>query len=231
MIDIEKIIGKVSNEIKKGSTRIVYFPINKRKIILDGIETEIETVLKVAKPHTVEFYSESNKLGKFQNKTETSLKYSQYNAFIVNSDNTYFTNYSGILSPIISHYPDYSWVEMVRVKPMTIRDFCIETTTEDYPAGLYFSDVELCMRKFFSLQEKVEGEIWPEYISTEKYEFIIKHPWINSYFSLLNEINLISVDFTLENLGYIEHPLTKKKIIVLCDYGCTKEYKNFSETL
>lgn len=226
MIDIEKLVGKVSKEIKKGSTRLVYFPNNKRKIILDGIELEIETVLKVAKSHTLEINSGECFLGKFQTKIECELSESKYNVFSKNSDGTYITNYNGILTPIIAHSPDYYWEEMVRVFPMTIRDFCLENTTEDYPAGLYFPDAELCMRKWFCSSDG-RGGIYPNFISDEKYNIIINHPWMKLYIALLIDKKLMPQDFTLENLGYMIHPISGKKIIVINDYGCTEEYMQY----
>jgi hypothetical protein len=224
MIEIEKLVGKVFDKIEKGSTRLVYFPIQKKKIILDGIETEIKTALKVAKPHKYEIESGECTLGKFQNKVESSLMNSDYNAFILNCDNTYTTNYNGILCPVISHDPNFYWEEMFYVYPMTVRDFCIETTTDEYPAGLYFPDVHSCMENYFAECNKKPGEIWPEYIEEHKYNLIMKHPLIKTYISLAKHIKLMTVDFTLKNLGYIEHPFSKKKTIVLCDYGCTLDY-------
>jgi hypothetical protein len=89
MIDIEKLVGQVSNDVKTGSTRLVYFPVNKRKILLDGIETEIETVLKVGKPHKLEMHTNACELGACQNKIECQLSNSNYSVFIKNSDGSY----------------------------------------------------------------------------------------------------------------------------------------------
>jgi hypothetical protein len=226
MIDIEKLVGQVSKEIKKGSTRLVYFPINSRKIILDGIEVKIDTVLKIVKSHTLEINSDECFLGKFQNKIECQLNDSKYSLFLKNTDGSYTTNYNGILTPIIAHNPDYFWEEMIRVFPMTIRDFCLENTTENYPAGLYFPDAALCMHKWFCSSDG-KGGIYPKFISDEKYDIIMNHPWIKLYISLLIDKKLMPQEFTLENLGYIIHPISGKKIIVISDYGCTEEYMQY----
>ena len=228
MIDVEKLVGKVSDQIKKGSTRLVYFPINTRKIILDGIETEIETVLKVAKSHTLELNSGECNLGKCQNSIESALNSSKYTLFAKNSNGTYTTNNSVLLSTIINSDTNNNWIEMVKVYPLTLALFNEITATEIYYCGLGFVDVQNCFCRFYVNMHKTENEQVSSYgMDDDKYFFIIQHPWVKMYLDFMQNYNLIPFDFTLKNLGYIEHPISKNKIILLCDYGFTEEYNKF----
>lgn len=232
MIDIEKLVGKVSKEIKYGSTRTVYFPINKRKIILDGIETEIETVLKVANPHRLEITTDKCTLGKFQNKIESELSQTKYSAFILNPDSSYKTNYNGILSPVIQSDPENSWIEMVKVvNPLTVPIFNKFTGGERFPAGLFFKHVQLSLTQhhlnMLKKQNTCKNTSYGQYIDNEKYELIITHPWVKTYISVMEKYDAIPSDFSLRNLGYITHPITEKEIMVICDYGLTKKYHDF----
>ena len=223
MIDIEKLVGKISTNVKIGSTRLVYFPLNKTKIILDGIEVEIETALKVVKPH--KFETDKCDLGKCQTKIESELSKSKYSVFLKNSDGTYTTNYNGILAPILQYDNDFNWIQMVKViNPMTIPIFNKFTGGEGFPAGLYFDHVKLSLQRHHVNLTKIEGQKCGQYIDEEKYNFIIKHPWVKTYISFMEESKILPFDFTLKNLGYIIHPITKKNIMVICDYGFTQEY-------
>jgi hypothetical protein len=227
MIDIEKLVGKVSDEIKKGSTRLVYFPINPRKIILDGIDVEIETVLKVAKSHTLELNSGECDLGKCQNRIEFALNSSKYTLFAKNSNLTYTTNNTVLLSTIINSDPNNNWIEMIKVNQLTPALFNEITATEIYYCGLGFIDVQNCFFRYYTNMHKAENEQVPSYIDDDKYFFIIEHPWVKMYLDFMKNFNLVPFDFTLKNLGYIEHPISKNKIILLCDYGFTEEYNKF----
>lgn len=223
MIDIEKLVGEVSNEVKQGSTRLVYFPLNKRKIILDGIETEIETVLKVVKPHKVE--SGKCDLGKCQTKIESELSKSKYSAFLKNFDGSYTTNPDGILAPVLQYDHEFNWVEMVKVvNPMTIPIFNKFTGGEGFPAGLLFNNVKLSLERYHGNLTKTEGIIIGQLIEDEKYNLCVKHPWVKTYIRFMEESNILPFDFNLKNLGYIIHTITKKEIMVICDYGFTTEY-------
>ena len=226
MIDIEKLVGKVSTDIKHGSTRAVYFPTNKRKIILDNIETEIETVLKVAKPHKKGIDTNS-KLGKLQNKIEISLSKTEYNIFTKNLDGSFTTNHNGILATIIEHDVNNNWVEMLRVvNPMTIPIFNEFTGGEGFPAGLFYPDVDLSVKDYYRKLIKKENEIMADLIDEEKYKIIIQHPWIKIYLSMVVKYGIYPSDFSLRNLGYIIHPISKQKYMVICDYGYTENYHN-----
>ena len=88
MIDIESIVGEVSKDFKQGSSRIVYFPVNKKKIVLDGIETEIETVLKVAKSTSVDDVIDKHEFGKLQNKIEINISKSKFSLYSSSSKPT-----------------------------------------------------------------------------------------------------------------------------------------------
>jgi len=225
MIDIEKLVGEVSNEVKQGSTRLVYFPLNKRKIILDRIEAEIETVLKVVKPHTLEKTTGSCKLGLCQNKIESELNNSKYSAFLKNLDGSYTTNPDGILAPIFSYDQEFNWLEMLRViNPMTVPIFNKFTGGEGFPAGLLFNNVKLSLQRYYINLTKEEGAIVGQLIEDEKYNLCVKHPWVKTYIRFMEESNILPFDFTLKNLGYIIHPITKKEVMVICDYGFTDEY-------
>lgn len=227
MIDIEKLVGEVSEEIKKGSTRLVYFPVNKRKIILDEIEIEIETVLKVAKSHTLELNTKKCDLGKFQNTVESNFEFSQYNAFLKKINGEYETNYNGILSPIFHYSKTYNWIEMFRVYPLTERIFQQTMALDLYPNGLYFSDVVNSIFECYTNIVREQNTTYTKYITYDKYDTIIKHPWVRNYISWMIEFNMVPWDLVIKNFGYIEHPISKKKIIVLCDYGYSEEYEKF----
>jgi hypothetical protein len=232
MIDIEKLVGQVSNDVKTGSTRLVYFPVNKRKILLDGIETEIETVLKVGKPHKLEMHTNACELGACQNKIECQLSNSNYSVFIKNSDGSYTTNYDGILTPILQYDADFNWLEMVKViNPMTVPIFNKFTGGEGFPAGLFFDNVKLSLHRHYGNLTRKEGEQVGQLISDEKYNLVIKHPWVKTYISFMEKLLIIPYDFNLRNLGYIIHPITKKEIMVICDYGYTKEYDVFFDLI
>lgn len=233
MIDIEKLVGEVSNEFKQGSSRIVYFPKNKTKIILDGVETEIETVLKVVKPNLLDDLMNRHEFGKLQNKIEIEMNKSKFSLYTKNFDGSYSTNDLGILAPILNSDPNNEWIEMVRViNPMTIPIFNKFTGGEGFPAGLHFDQAKLSIRKHYNINyDKDPGIIYPELINDEKYKFIIQHPWIKIYDLLMAEFDIDPSDFVLKNLGYIINPVTKKENMVLCDYGLTYESSNFVDML
>jgi hypothetical protein len=224
MIDIEKLVGQVSNDFKQGSSRIVYFPENKKTIILDGIETEIETVLKVAKRDS-DSLIDRREFGQLQNKIEIKLNKSKFSLYTKNFDGSYSTNDLGILAPILNCDPNNDWIEMVRViNPMTIPIFNKFTGGENFPAGLHFDQAKLAIRKHYNINyDKDPGISYPKLIDDEKYQFIIQHPWIKIYDLLMAEFDIDPSDFVLKNLGYIINPVTKKENMVLCDYGLTYE--------
>lgn len=232
MIDIEKLVGEVSNDVKQGSSRIVYFPKNKKRIILDGIETEIETVLKVAKCDS-DSLIDRHEFGQLQNKIEITINQSKFSLYTKNSDGSYLTNKSGILAPILNFDPNNNWIEMVRViNPMTIPIFNKFTGGEGFPAGLHFDQAKLSIRKHYNINyDKDPGIIYPKLIDDEKYRVIMQHPWIKIYDQLMAEFDIEPSDFVLKNLGYIINPVTKQENMVLCDYGLTYESSKFIDKL
>lgn len=226
MIDIGNIVGEVSTVFKQGSTRTVYFPINKKKIILDGIETEVETILKVVKPHSfLEKDSDSPEFGKKQNKLEIKLSKTKYSKFIKNQDGSFISNKNGILCPIINYDDNNNWIEMIRLtsNPMTIPIFNRFSAAEKFPAGLFFDDVISCVKQYFLKFLADDVEFPPDYISTEKMELLITHPFIETYISLMKEFNIIPMEFNHKNLGLILYPTES---IAICDYGIDVEYNN-----
>jgi hypothetical protein len=58
-----------------------------------------------------------------------------------------------------------------------------------------------------------------------------KHSFVKTYNSYMVEFKVIPQELKLKNSGYIVHPLTAKKSIVICDYGFTGEYCKFFSSL
>lgn len=231
MIDIEKIVGAVSKQTKQGSTRIVYFPVNKKRIIIDGVETLVDTVLKVAKPHTIERYTDRCDLGIFQNKTEMSDIHSKYGILVKNQDETYTTNPNGILSPILNQDARGNWIEMLRLEPMTPYHFNGLTANQEYPAGLSFDNAMKTAQKYYSNLAKLEGISHPDYIEEGLYQNIKQHPWMKLYLSWMEVNDMSPFDFVTKNLGYFSHPLTTEKTIGICDYGFSEEYDKYFDLI
>lgn len=209
--------GLESDKPKRGSSRAVYFPKDKKPITIDGIKTTIPTAIKIAFHGALDNDTGSDRLlGEHQNEHETDGMH-QFHAIIRNiHDRGYATNLDGVVAPVMSHHPDSHWLEMPRTPDLTKSKFKELTKTKDMPKGMDFDRFSNVIMNDHDLSLGKR----PRYSEDKDHDAYMEHPLTNNVLHFSANTDTHPGDITtIHNWGVFTHPVTGKEYPVIRDYG------------
>lgn len=209
--------GLENDKPKRGSSRAVYFPKDKKPITIDGIETAIPTAIKIAFQGSLDNDTGSDRLlGEHQNEHESdSIHY--FHAIIRNIHNRgYTTNLNGVIAPVLSSHPEHHWLEMPRAPDLTKSKFRELTKTKDMPQGMDFE--KFC--KTIMINHDLSLGQRPRYSQDKDHDAYMEHPLTNNVLNFSADTDTHPGDITtIHNWGVFTHPITGKQYPVIRDYG------------
>lgn len=220
--------GIVDAKPKKGSSRAVYFPSEADDINIDGQDTKMHSVLKVAYPGTLDKHNDSGMLfGEHQNIAEGDHYTQQsYSMLRHNDDGKLVTNHDGILAPVVHSHDEGHYLQMAKIDPIKAGDFRTHTKTDEFPKGISHDEFyDACNHE----HGQCHGRTHHGKTSPERIEQVKEHPLVQSTLSYMFDHGAHPADFNKGNMGVWTHPITGSKHIVLSDYGyddnLAKEYQ------
>lgn len=208
-------IGLKNKRAKLGSSRAVYFPNSDKSIEIDGKNSKIKSVVKLAFKSKIDRKNDNILLGQMQNVNEMNPHIiNKFSILTKDKKNKYYTNHEHpILAPLLDNHNRGDWVEMAHVDKMTESDFRKLTKNKDFPDGIEHSEWQNLM-------------IDHAYNENPKYNELEKHPFVKSSLELLKISHLEPNDLSIRNMGIFTHPVTKKKYPVISDYGLDEKVAN-----
>lgn len=208
--------GLESLKAKKGSSRAVYFPKDSEKIHLDGQETSIPIALKIAIVNPLDRHTgDDSTLGEKQNKNESdSFTNYRYGKIYRDDSGNLHTNEEGILAPVIDNHIKDHYIKMAKVDNITPKIFAKLTINEKYPNGIKFDDFvdTLIKNHLRNGGKKVKVD-----------EHILNHPLTATFANFIADTVNDPRDYSIVNFGVFTHPITKKKSVVLRDFGADED--------
>lgn len=199
-------------------------------MVLDGHETSMPTALKIAYPGQLDKYNKSGKLlGEHQNEVEND-HFNRSMAVIVphpHRTNEYVTNPHGVLAPVVDNHSDHHWSLHGRVSKIGAGDFRNLTKTDRFPNGISHREFYDAMMLHHHDAHGIGGAPGA-YTSEERSREVQNHPFVENVTDAMFHMGMHPGDLNKGNMGVWEHPVTKKKQLVISDYGYSanvdKEY-------
>jgi hypothetical protein len=213
--------GLHDDKPKKGSSRAVFFPTENQKVKIDGQETEIPHVLKVAfhgklDPHTKDG---EGLLGESQNEHEIGISHHYSMLTPDREDNEYTTNENGFMPPLLKHGENNEWVSVGKVSKIGSGDFRKFTKTKEFPKGISHSEFYDAVNHHYV---QANGGSHYSQHDKEHLDKLYEHPLVERAINFTMDTDTTPGDFVKANMGIWEHPITKEKHIVTSDAGLSK---------
>lgn len=207
---------------KKGSSRAVFFPKDHHKLHLDGKQTSMPHVVKVAFPGTLDKHNKSGALlGEHQNMVEgdhfTNHHYGIIHAPDHKNPSHYKTNHdSGVLAPMLGSHDEGHHISHGRVAPLKAADFKSLTKTASHPKGITHQDFHDAMMMH---HDDAHGQGRTSGARREHLEHVQSHPLVEKMWDFASTTGNHPGDMRPANMGVWHHPHDGSKHIVLSDYG------------
>lgn len=216
-----------------GSSRKVYFNKGHHTINLDGIETKVRTVHKVAMfhPELDKHYSHLGAtMGEFQNIVEGRKSFDKYRTLKpTNKKDKFISNPEGILPPVygrhvLGHYLHMGAVIPLKDNTLSHNLFASATKHENFPHGLshkqFYTAITHKQSHIADLLSKAKSlGMKREAHGLQKQHDAYSHPLVKKVQQFSKEHGIDPVDFDIHNLGIFVHPHTGKQHVVLADAG------------
>jgi hypothetical protein len=214
--------GLQDSKPKKGSSRAVYFPTEPAHVTIDGAQTNMPHVMKVAFHGTLDSHTEDKKdhglLGESQNRHEVGAS-QDYATLKKNPDGSFRHNPEGFLPPLLSKSDNHEYISVGRVEPLKSGEFRSLTKNEDFPKGISHKEFYDAVNKNW---QESNGQNHYSSISEEKLEKVSEHPLVNRAIDFSLGTDTHPADFNPRNLGVWTHPVTGEKHIVASDAGFSR---------
>ena len=210
--------GLVDGKPKKGSSRAVHFFKEGHPSTIDGVQTAIPHVMKIAFPGQLDKYNKSGRmLGEWQNMAEAEHGTDQhYSMLAKDHDGSYKTNPNGILAPVLNHHGDGHWLHMAKIDPIGAGDFRAHTKTDDFPKGISHDEFFDAVNRNY---QSAYGKKHYGKTSDERLDKVDDHPLVQNAQDFCMYSGTHPGDFNKRNMGVWTHPVHGTKHIVLADYG------------
>lgn len=212
--------GLTDDKPKKGSSRAVLFHKDPHQLTIDGVETSMPTVLKVAFSGTLDKHLPHGEqlLGEAQNQHEASLRY-PFSILQHDHGNEWHTNEHGFLPPMIDFDPEGKWNHVAKVEPINAKDFRTATTNEDFPKGISHAEFHDALLHHFNV---AHGDHSYSTQNDEKLACLQQHPLVEKALDMCLNTDTHPGDFHKANMGLWTHPVTGEKHVVASDAGFSK---------
>ena len=214
--------GLTDDKPKRGSSRAVMFHSEPTKVKIDGIETEMPTVSKIAfsgrldkhLPHDHEL------LGEAQNNHEHEVA-RMHGVLEKIGDNEYRTRDGHpFMTPVLDGHDNGSWLHVAKIKPLDAATMKEATKTDEFPKGITQKELVESLNHHFAL---AHGKKHYSSMNKDRLDKLIEHPLVDSAFSMCLDTATLPSDFSSRNLGVWEHPVSKRKYIVASDAGFSRD--------
>jgi hypothetical protein len=213
--------GLEDSKPKKGSSRAVFFPKDKHKLNLDGHDTEMHHVVKVAFPGTLDKHNHSGKLlGEHQNAVESDHFTNHHYGIIRKKDHGsgYETNHEGgVLAPMLGSHEDDHHVHFGKVHPLKGSDFKDLTKTPSHPKGISHKEFHEAMMLHHDDAHGTARHV--SSVDRKRIEHNQTHPLVEKMNDFAQTTGNHPGDMRPANMGIWHHPVTGSKHIVMSDYG------------
>ena len=212
--------GLSDDKPKKGTSRAVYFPSEPDDINIDGQDTKMHSVLKIAYPGTLDKFNDSGMLfGEHQNIAEGDPYVQRTHSVLRETDDgKYETNEDGILAPVIHSHPDGHYLQMGRVDKLRGPEFRELTKTPEFPKGITHKEFYDTLN-----HEHAACNGGRNYATTttaeDRMSDLHEHPLVSAAMNFMFDTQTHPADFDARNMGVWTHPVTNKRHIVISDYG------------
>lgn len=214
--------GLQDSKPKKGSSRAVFFSKEHAPVTIDGHETSMPTVHKIAFPGALDKYRPGKPLlGEMQNRFEADHFFQQHHAMLspTYKKGHFETNPRGVLAPVIDHHEDHHHLEMGRIEPLTAKNLAETTKNQDFPKGLKLKHIQEATQHEY---DQAYGRGYGSDISPEAEE-AKKHPFVENLIDYIHSSGSHPGDYNARNMGIWTHPVTGTRHPVISDYGFNKE--------
>lgn len=211
--------GLQDSKPKKGSSRAVYFPKDLHPIHLDGQQTQMPSVLKIAFHGTLDrFNTSGNLLGEHQNIVESDQFTNHHFGMLQEREpGKYVTNEErGVLAPFLGGHEDGHFLHQGRVEPLQEAEFRHLTKSESHPKGI---STKLFYDALMTHHQESQGKRHYSRFSPEEIEKAQEHPFVEKVYDYVTTVGAHPGDLEKRNLGVWQHPGTGKRYPVIADYG------------
>jgi hypothetical protein len=211
--------GLLDDKPKKGSSRAVFFPKDDVEAKVDGVQTKIPHVMKIAFHGKLDSYTKDNQglLGESQNDHEIAISH-HYSMLRPTGQGEYETNHEGFMPPLLDHHETGSWMTVGKVSKLGSGDFRNLTKTKEFPKGISHADFYDAVNHHW---HQSNGEnYWGG--TDEKNEKNFEHPLVQRALNFSLDTDTNPGDFVKSNMGVWTHPVTGEKHIVTSDAGFSR---------
>jgi len=213
--------GLQDSKAKRGSSRAVFFGKENAPVTIDGRETSMPTVHKIAFPGHLDKYRHGEPLlGELQNAAEADHLVRQHHSMLSPDykKGHFTTNPRGVLAPVIDNHEDHHHLEMGRIEPLTAKNLAETTKNENFPKGLKLKHIQEATQHEY---DQAYGKGYGSDLSPEA-EKAKEHPFVQNLTDFIHLTGAHPADFGTRNLGIWTHPVTGTRHPVISDYGYTK---------
>ena len=213
--------GLQDSKPKKGSSRAVYFPKEPAKVTIDGHETPMPHVMKVAFHGSLDKHTTDGEglLGESQNSHEIGMS-QDYATLRENHDGSFRHNPEGFLHPLISASKNHEYISVGRVEPLKSGEFRNLTKTKEFPKGISHDEFYHAVNKNW---KESNGQKHYSGMSDEHLDKVSEHPLVNRAIDFSLNSDTDPGDFNKRNMGVWTHPVTGEKQIVASDAGFSRQ--------
>ncbi len=214
--------GLEDSKPKMGSSRAVYFPKEHHPIHIDGKDTHIPTVMKVAFHGHLDKYNNSGKLlGEHQNLVESDRYNTSYSTLVPHpSGHGFTTNHDGVVPPMLHSHAEGHYNLVGRVRPIKEGEFRQLTKTPEFPKGISHKDMYDTLNHHYQVANGNDRSP-PDKVA--HYEKISEHPFVAKMHDFVASTGQHPTDLVKHNMGVWDHPTQGTKHIVASDYGYSTE--------
>lgn len=215
LLNDNSINSGIENNPDKGSSRTVFHVKEPKEITIDGKNTVLPTVIKIAKEHPIDEFNDTGKpLGVHQNEREANDSFIAKHSILTPTKNGYVTNKEGVFAPVLGTDINHNHVEMGKVAPFNHEDF------DRYTHGLHHYGMVRVIQAEMNKDDYVKKSMGSSYNS------ILNHPFTQKVLKAAKDTNMSANDIGAGNWGIFVHPITKEHIPVISDYGMSPEIEN-----
>jgi hypothetical protein len=233
---LPQMVTRPSPDAPLDRTKNITEPDKTNTIILDGKETEIPTVFKVAQPAPLDEAHKSlgNKdpLGTMQNKAENGTKdpktgvekNNKWRVTVKNSDGTYSTNENGIFVGLHDHDDkEHRWSEVGYARRIKSgREFTKLSRSDSHPDGIVFHHLIRALEREWHKSRGAYHDTGPA--NEARLDAVTTHPLFKTLLQHQIETGTPPMDYSQPgNWGVWKHPHTGKEHLVIVDHGYSEE--------
>jgi tRNA A-37 threonylcarbamoyl transferase component Bud32 len=218
MIKAGRDTGLEDSKPKKGSSRAVFFPKEKKQFTLDGKPAESHTAVKIAFPGKLDkYHGEDTLLGEDQNRKEADWFVNGHHGVIHHTDQGMKTNHEGVLAPVFDSHPEHHHLEMGRVEKFNAKDLANHTKNRDFPKGLNLDQIKNAMLHEHALAHG--GRSYQSSTDENQHQKLVEHPYVSNMIDMMHNSDMHPGDISPRNMGIYVHPHSGHRYPVMTDWG------------